>query len=345
MGGSRVCDYRPPFDDADADTILRSADYLGFRVYRVVLLKASHVFRDMFTFPHPGPCGTHDVDDDDHKDGLPLIRLPESSVTLSMLLYAIYAISPSHAPPPYAAQVCGQDDGALDTLMDALLAADKYKVSGLRDALTVCLQTHTLMARHPLRMFGVAYYLHSQTLLRTVAARTLDTLGQHVDLVPCGTSSSTTGRAARPHATLCCSRRLRRRLCRGVPARPPRAGQHVRHSGKRRRRASSGRVQGLAVPVWESEGAVAQTGDARVVAEVYGGAEREAQRAAGDSSATAAMGACADEWESLASKLPARCRGSAASALVLAHTYLAEMLKVEIEEVDGCECALLALKD
>ena len=49
-------------------------------------------------------------------------------------------------------------------------------------------------------------------------------------------------------------------------------------------------------------------------------------------SATAAMNACADEWESLASKLCARCRGTAASALVLAHTYLEEMLKVEIEE-------------
>ena len=47
------------------------------------------------------------------------------------------------------------------------------------------------MARQPLRMFGVAYYLRSQTLLRTAAAHTLplaplmlDALGQHVDLVP-----------------------------------------------------------------------------------------------------------------------------------------------------------------
>ncbi|KAI0305826.1 hypothetical protein B0F90DRAFT_1609499, partial [Multifurca ochricompacta] len=66
-----------PFDDADADIILRSADNFDFRVYRVILSKASPVFRDMFTFPHPGSCGKSD--DDDHKDGLPLVRLPESS--------------------------------------------------------------------------------------------------------------------------------------------------------------------------------------------------------------------------------------------------------------------------
>ncbi len=92
-------------------------------------------------------------------------------MTLSMLLYAIYPVSPSHAPPPYAAQGRRQDDGALDTLTDAWLAADKYEVSGLRDA---------LMARQPLRMFGIAYYLRMLPL----APLTLDVLGRHVDLDP-----------------------------------------------------------------------------------------------------------------------------------------------------------------
>ena len=109
MGGNKARDYGPPFDDTDADTILRSVDELDFRVYRVILSKASPVFRDMFTFPHPGP---HE-DDDDHKDGIPLVRLPESSVSSSMLLYAIYAVSPLHA---HATQGRGQDDSALDTL-------------------------------------------------------------------------------------------------------------------------------------------------------------------------------------------------------------------------------------
>ena len=95
----------------------------------------------------------------------------------------LYAVSPSHSPPPYAAQGRGEDDGALDTLTEAWLATDKYEVSDLHDALTTCLQTHRLahrlMARQPLRMFGVAYYLRWQTLLRT-APLTLDALGRHL---------------------------------------------------------------------------------------------------------------------------------------------------------------------
>ena len=338
MGGSKARDFGPPFDDADADTILRSTDDLDFRVYRVILSKASPVFRDMFTFPHPGPCGKRE-DDDDHKDGLPLVRLPESSMTLSMLLYAIYPVSPSHVSPPYATQGRGEDDGALDTLTEAWLAADKYEVSGLRDALTARLQTHPLMARQPLRMFGVAYYLRSQTLLKTAATRTLplapltlDVLGRHVDLVPfiavrhlveyhraCGEAArdfvllkadedgfaeaflpallvqgsiSTPGRGASTAARVCKDSR-----CQFGNVRVPWPRLETLEWWRRYMEALSERLSG-----------------------------RPAM------SATAAMGACTDEWESLASKLCARCRGSAASALVLAHTYLEEMLKAEIEE-------------
>lgn len=331
MGRNKARDYGPPFDDADADTILRSVDDLDFRVYRVILSKASPVFRDMFTFPHPGP---HE-DDDDHKDGLPLVRLPESSMTLSMLLYAIYPVSPSHAPPPYATQGRGQDDGALDTLTEAWLAADKYEVSGLRDALTVRLQTHPLMARQPLRMFGVAYYLRSQTLLQTAAARTLplapltlDALGRHVDLVPfiavrhLVEYHRACGEAARDFALLKADEDgfaesfLPALLVQGSSV----AGARALRVCKDTRcqfgdlKVSRPRVETLE---WWRRYMEALS-------------EKLSERPA--MSATTAMGACAHEWESLASKLCARCRGTAASALVLAHTYLEEMLKVEIEE-------------
>ena len=128
------------FDDSDADTILRSVDDLDLRVYRVILSKASPVFRDRFTLPYPCPGGKHGDNDHQQKDGLLLVRLPESSATLSMLLYAIYPVSPSHAPPPYTAQGCDEDSGAPDTL--TVRVADKYEDSGLRDALTARLQ-HT----------------------------------------------------------------------------------------------------------------------------------------------------------------------------------------------------------
>ena len=329
MGGNKARDYGPPFDDADADTILRSVDDLDFRVYRVILSKASPVFRDMFTFPHP--AGPHD-DDDDHKDGLPLVRLPESSMTLSMLLYAIYPVSPSHAtPPPYAAQ-----DGTLDTLTDAWLAADKYEVSGLRDALTARLQTHPLMARQPLRLFSAAYYLRSQTLLQTAAARTLplapltlDALGRQVDLVPfiavrhLVEYHRACGETARDFALLKADEDgfaesfLPALLVQGTSVAGGARATRVCKDPKCQfgnLRVSRPRVETLE---WWRRYMTAFS-------------EKLSERPA--MSATAAMGACTDEWESLASKLCARCRGYAASALVLTHTYLEEMLKAEIEE-------------
>ncbi|KAI9458182.1 hypothetical protein BJY52DRAFT_1223579 [Lactarius psammicola] len=323
---------------------------------RVILSKASPVFRDMFTFPHPGPSSKHVViDDDDHKDGLPLVRLPESSVTLSMLLYAIYPVSPSHAQPPYAAQGRGQDDGALDTLTDAWLAADKYEVSGLREALTARLQTHPLMARQPLRMFGVAYYLRSQTLLRTAAARTLplapltlDALGRHVDLVPfiavrhLVEYHRACGEAARDFALLKADEDGFAEVF--LPAllvqvsTSASSGRGGTGGGRAARVCKDSRCQfgNLRVP-WPKLETLEWW---RKYMEAL--SEKLSERPS--LSPTTAMGACTNEWESLASKLCARCRGSAASALVLAHTYLAEVLKVEIEEEVRIGDTFLAVK-
>ena len=335
--------FGPPFDDADADTILRSIDNLDFRVYRVILSKASPVFRDMFTFPHPpnpGPCSKSD---DDHKDGLPLVRLPESSATLSVILYAIYPV-PSYTP----SDLQGQPNGsALDALTEAWLAADKYEISGLRDTLTTRLQAHPLMTRQPLRMFGVAYYLRSQVLLQTAARHTLplapltlDSFGRHVDLVPfialrhlveyhraCGAAAKdfalfkadedgfaevflpwwfacTQGHAGHGNATAAAAGR-------GAAASRVCKDQRCQFGNLKESRF---RLETL--EWWERY--------MQALGERLG--ERPAM------TATAAMGACANEWEALAQKLCARCRGTAASTLVLTHTFLADVIKAEIED-------------
>ena len=44
---------RAPFDDDDADIIFRSSDADDFRLYRVILAKASPVFRTMLQLPQP----------------------------------------------------------------------------------------------------------------------------------------------------------------------------------------------------------------------------------------------------------------------------------------------------
>jgi hypothetical protein len=351
-------DFGPPFDDADADTILRSIDNLDFRVYRVILSKASPVFRDMFTFPHPptpGLCGKQDDDDDqdvDYKDGLPLVRLPESSATLSILLYAIYPVpsytprlsdprSPNSNPNPHP----NDDDGGvahLDTLTEAWLAVDKYEIVGLRDTLTARLQTHPLMTRQPLRLFGIAYYLRSQALLQTAAAHTLplapltlDTLGRHVDLVP----FIAIRHLVEYHRSCAAAARefVLRRADEDGFAEVFLPGWFAVYTTTTTTATTPGRGGGGGVCKEQR----CQFGNLResrfrletlewwqrymrVLSEKVG--ERPAM------SATVAMGACANEREALAQKLCARCRGYASSALVLAHTLLADLLKAEIED-------------
>ncbi|KAF8273062.1 hypothetical protein EI94DRAFT_1564704 [Lactarius quietus] len=45
--------FGPPFDDADADIILRSSDQVDFHVYRVLLSKSSPFFKSIFSLPQP----------------------------------------------------------------------------------------------------------------------------------------------------------------------------------------------------------------------------------------------------------------------------------------------------
>jgi BTB/POZ domain len=340
-------DFGPPFDDADADTILRSIDNLDFRVYRVILSKASPVFKDMFTFPHPpcpGPFVNNPDDDEDgsdkdidYKDGLPLVRLPESSATLSMLLYAIYPVTSHNTPPPPNSRN-QEEDGSLDTLTECWLAADKYEISSLRETLTSRLQSHPLMTRQPLRLFGIAYYLRSQAVLQTAATHTLtlapltlDSLGRHVDLVPfiavrhlveyhraCGlTAREFALRKADedgfaevflPGWFAC--------LPTGTSG-----GGGGSHGVCREQRCQFGNLR-------ESRFRLETLEWWRTYMRSFG--DRVGERPA--MSGTAAMAACANEWEALAKRLCARCRGYAASAMVLAHTILAELLKVEIED-------------
>ncbi|KAF9240599.1 hypothetical protein BU15DRAFT_73830 [Melanogaster broomeanus] len=42
-----------PFDNIDADVILRSSDNVDFRVFKIILSLTSPVFKDMFTLPQP----------------------------------------------------------------------------------------------------------------------------------------------------------------------------------------------------------------------------------------------------------------------------------------------------
>ena len=66
---------RSPFDDPDADIVIRSAEGISFRLYKVILSKASSVFRDMFTLP-----------DGQSQAGCPGLGRSHTSAYLSSLL-------------------------------------------------------------------------------------------------------------------------------------------------------------------------------------------------------------------------------------------------------------------
>ncbi|KAI0630535.1 hypothetical protein C8Q77DRAFT_210881 [Trametes polyzona] len=128
---------RPPFDNAAADTILRSSDDVVFHVHSVILAEASEVFAGMFTVPQP----TDTAESLDYADGKPIVRLEEDSRTLDDLLRFCYPIS----DPPLR--------GPLD-LHRVLKPALKYEINVVIEIMKHALETGVFM--WPLETWAVA---------------------------------------------------------------------------------------------------------------------------------------------------------------------------------------------
>ena len=80
---------RSPFDDPDADVILRSSDNVDFRVFRSFLSYASPFFKGMFVLPQVPYPGDNS---DETRDGVPVIRVAEECDTLQRLLFLCYPL-------------------------------------------------------------------------------------------------------------------------------------------------------------------------------------------------------------------------------------------------------------
>lgn len=76
-----------PFDDPNAEVILRSSDNVDFRVFRCNLSLASPVFKDMFTLGAP-VHGEHPP----NPSSLPVVPLSETGSALDTLLRLIYPL-------------------------------------------------------------------------------------------------------------------------------------------------------------------------------------------------------------------------------------------------------------
>ncbi|OBZ70883.1 hypothetical protein A0H81_09201 [Grifola frondosa] len=132
-----VTGARAPFDDADADLIIRCPDGAEFWVYKSILARASPVFKEMFAFPPP-PFGLqHDPSNKDYRNSVPVVDVSEDTHAMELLLTFCY---PMKAPK-------------LKTFEDIQAAAEagkKYEMTELvqfaREALPVFAQSNAPLA-------------------------------------------------------------------------------------------------------------------------------------------------------------------------------------------------------
>lgn len=135
---------RPPFDDTDADIIIRSADGVDFHLYKVILAKASPVFQGMLTLPDAQGQGKPQV-----------VDTTEDADTLEALLRFCYPVS----RPAFQ---------SLDKLGPVLAAAKKYDMSSVLEDLVRSFES-LMPSAPPLRAYTLACLLQLPLIARQAA--------------------------------------------------------------------------------------------------------------------------------------------------------------------------------
>ncbi|TCD61710.1 hypothetical protein EIP91_008019 [Steccherinum ochraceum] len=114
-------DAPPPFNKPSANAIIRTSDGVDFRVQQAILMEASTVFADMFSLPATAPGQRRqqrEDDDQEYRDGIPVIPVTESSKTMDVLLRHCYPLA--RPLPILATDLC-----------NALVASRKYMIDHL----------------------------------------------------------------------------------------------------------------------------------------------------------------------------------------------------------------------
>ena len=154
-----VTDAGAPFDNANADVILRSADNVDFRVFKLLLSLASPFFDDMFALPQ-APEGDNS---NETKEGLPVVQMMEERRALEMLLLACYPMSAVDSPDP-------------ETLAEVHLlleAAVKYGVERVEKRIREWLVTPRFLHVDPVRVFAIACHYQFQEEAKLAAEATV----------------------------------------------------------------------------------------------------------------------------------------------------------------------------
>jgi len=141
----KLTTYGPPFDDADADVILRSSDDIHFYVYKAILAKASPFFRDILTMGQP----KKDYVVDKRASRIPggvdaaVISVSHTSRTLAHLLTLCYPL----------------DNPVFSTLAEMLVvleAAKKYDMERAYNVASRSFAQAVQQIAHPAKAFNLA---------------------------------------------------------------------------------------------------------------------------------------------------------------------------------------------
>ncbi|KIK76160.1 hypothetical protein PAXRUDRAFT_835437 [Paxillus rubicundulus Ve08.2h10] len=142
-----------PFNHAKADAILRSSDNIDFRVFKLFLSLASPFFETLFDIPQP----TEESEEQETKDGLPVIPVSEDSKTLNALLRFCYPCTLAGDP--------GLEE--LKDVVNVLEAAKKYSLEAIERKVAQTISSPKILEAEPLRCYAIAHHggLREEALL------------------------------------------------------------------------------------------------------------------------------------------------------------------------------------
>ncbi|KAI5895508.1 uncharacterized protein SCHCODRAFT_02686884 [Schizophyllum commune H4-8] len=148
-----------PFDDAEADVILRSSDGVDFRAHKLLLSLVSTFFRDMFSLPHVGQRGPDDGDRAAGGAQTPIVEVEENADLLEKFLRWC---DPRCTPSPIATW---EDVNSLVTI------SIKYDAVSVSRRASEIVQGSALVAQSPLRSYALAVRSGNRTLAERAAKK------------------------------------------------------------------------------------------------------------------------------------------------------------------------------
>ncbi|KDQ61487.1 hypothetical protein JAAARDRAFT_66597 [Jaapia argillacea MUCL 33604] len=155
-----ICTNAPaPFDNPNADVVLRTSDHVNFRTFKLILSLASPFFSSMFSLPQSNAGeGGQGALGQVKEQGLPVVPLTENSEVITKMLTFCYPIG----------------NPVLTTLEESEELwglGIKYDIGGLVSWVGVKLAEEKFLEQDPARTYILACRYKAEDLARTAARR------------------------------------------------------------------------------------------------------------------------------------------------------------------------------